>query len=209
MDDKLKIKCWLKGVYVNEPGKDINVILGRDCDVMNNRDYETYVLTVNYKQMPAGKSEYFIGLKKIEDLTTDISVPDKNIYLPQRYQEVDLDISTLNSDSIDFFAIEGVFCINDDQVISFIDKNSPTLMCANFDQLQKAFELNNEDVQSYLSELRTLNFEPIFIDIDNEISGPDNIVMNQLEQLPYDFVKEIANENPKDLTKEKNKQEVR
>lgn len=185
-DEKLIYSGYIKGVYVNTPGHDINVLFGND--------YEIYRLSIDYDQTRAGADTYSLTINKIEDL--DISM--KNIYLPQHHTEIKLDFAVLNKNSIGYFGIPGIFVINNDEVLSYVDKNSPFLMSANFYQIDKACKLNDEELPEYLDMLRYENLERIDIFIDDKLSGYENIAMEQLKQIQLDTYKkdlEIGNQD--------------
>ena len=57
-DEKLIYSGYIKGVYVNTPGHDINVLFGND--------YEIYRLSIDYDQTRAGADTYSLTINKIE-----------------------------------------------------------------------------------------------------------------------------------------------
>lgn len=159
---------YLKGAYVNTPSKDIHVIFGSDFD--------SYDLSINYSQSRAGRDDYEINIDKLENL--DIST--NHIYLPRHFQEINIDRTVVDKKDIDLFAIEGIFAINDNEVLSYIDGSSPVLMFANLDQLEKACTLNSKDLIEYLDDLREENYYNIFID---EYKTVEDLEMSLLEEL--------------------------
>lgn len=175
-NEKIIYSGYLKGAYVNQPGSDIHVLFGND--------YEMYDLSVEYSQSRAGKDNYRINISKIEDL--DISI--KNIYLPRHFEKVDIDFNVVNREDIDFFAINGIFVINDNEVLSYIDNNSPMLMFANFEQLCMACKMTNEELPEYLDALRAENYDIPTIYINQELKEYSNIAIAQLIGLDEKYI---------------------
>lgn len=190
--EKLLYNGFIKGVYVNTPSEDINLLFGND--------YETYHLAINYTKSRAGADDYSLTIKKVED----IDVTMKNMYLPRHFTDLQIDFSVLNQESIDYFAVEGVFAINDNEVLSYVDRCSPVLMSANFYQIEKACKLNEEDLTVYLDELRYENYERIDVLMDESLSKYEDIATAQLEQLPLAEIVNLKENNVK-----QNKDEVR
>lgn len=153
MDEKLLYDGYVKGAFFDDINKNFNLIFGND--------YDNYLLKLNFLKGKDNITEkYDIKIEKTEDTLIDA----KFVYLPKKIQDVKIDLNVINKKDIDYFNVNGILAINDNNVHIY----TQNLMPANIYQLQEFLELNSDLKEQYLKDLYHENYEIIDYPVSNK-----------------------------------------